>query len=687
MLKISSIPTWAINPSFTFSFRNRNLITDLYQYYFYNGYHSIIIEKVSRVAISFLMIFLANMLVNCIDYSALVSLAADSSSTASGTSIFQYIHLSRWLSFNPYLLICFIIYCIYLLCITLNLVASIRKFGKIKAIYNKYLAINDYRLKFITWDDIVGKISQRLAIPRSPLNKLYVDMLDTSNVTIYTINNKICHQSNYIISLLRGGYITLPRYSKFLEWNYIFCMVEPITSPIVTIAPRANPIQSPRTDATLSDTLDDITNFDNVDIYQRYNQPLLTQVEIEEIKSYDYPTLYPIQISHSKGRDYLDAILLDTSSSLDNSLITSTDRSPQPTIFDSVLYNTLSTPALTSQSNDTIHNNHNPNMPLDNIPIKEYLARVRYRLVLVFWLNILAMPFTIIILGLYAFIRYGEKIYGNPGLLFQRQLDITTRWRLRYYNELPNLYRDRVTRITRNMDKIINTYRSPVNEILTRFATFLVGSVFLVLLVISFIATEEFVKLEVVPNHNVIWFLGVCGTLLLILNKASITSDTSTSTGGKLTKAEQMAAFDALREDLITINPNLLKTDDREYLVTLIQDIYKPRIVNLAYEVVNLFMAPYYLWKWRGELATHASNIIALQENHYILGWVCRHSIFTNRDELLNNPHMLLSLKEFKSNHNWEIPPALGLDMQLSNSVLLATVNGSGDGDGIVDIF
>ena len=222
------------------------------------------------------------------------------------------------------------------------------------------------------------------------------------------------------------------------------------------------------------------------------------------------------------------------------------------------------------------------------------------------------------------------------------------------------------------MDKIINTYRSPMTEILTRFATFLVGSVFLVLLVLSFLASEEFAKLEVVPNHNVIWFLGVCGTFLLILNKLAFTNSES----GKLTKAEQLAAFDALREDLITINPDLLKTNDREYLVTLIQDIYKPRIVNLAYEVMNLFMAPYYLWKWRGEIARHANNIIALQENHYILGRVCRHSIFTNRDELINNPHMLLSLKEFKGNHNWEIPAAVGLDMQLSNSVLLGTVNG-----------
>lgn len=709
MHKLTAISDHAINSSF----RNRNLITDLYQYYFYNGYHSIVSEKVTRVTISFLMIFLANFLVNCIDYRALMSLEINNNNNNNNNqnnnnqtnlnnqtnqnnqnneqkkSIFDFITISRWLSLNPYLLICFIIYCIYLVCISLNLVTSIRKFGKINTIYNKLLSINDYRLKFITWDEVVNKITKRLVVHGK-------DILDTTNITIYTINNKICHQSNFIISMLRAGYVTLPRYSKFLEWNYIFCVIEPITTPSISIS--IHNMQSSthlhatvpiRGDANLSDTLDDIQRADNLYIYKRYNQPLLTPEEIQEIEAYENPHLATQnnqhfnnlangnQFQNGKGNgngngnvtgDYLDYILLDAASSsssssqsnlasptwVSNSLMANNDRPPQLQIFDSVLYNTM-THIPDAGMNDSIM--------IDNV--HEYIARVRYRLTLVFWLNILAMPFTIIILGLYVFIKYGEKLYGNPGILFHRQLDIVTRWRLRFYNELPNLYSDRLTRIERNMDKIINTYKSPTQEILTRFVTFLIGSVFLMLLVISFIVSEDFARLEIVPNHNVIWFLGICGTLLLILNKVAGAGKI------KLTKQEQLEAFDALREDLITINPQLLKTDDREYLVTLIKDIYKPRIMNLLHEVVNLFLAPYYLWKWKSEITKHANMIMGLQENHYILGNVCRHSIFTNQNELINNPHMLLSLKEFKNNHAWEIPATLGIDIQLANSVLL----------------
>jgi len=226
-------------------------------------------------------------------------------------------------------------------------------------------------------------------------------------------------------------------------------------------------------------------------------------------------------------------------------------------------------------------------------------------------------------------------------------------------------------RIERNLDKIVNTYNSTVRMVIVRFLTFIIGSLFLIVLVLSFIASEEFSQLDIIPKHNVIWFLGVSGTILLILNKLSYNGNGNSNRGSKLTKAEQITAFDALREDLITVFPQLYKVDDREYLVSLIHNIYKPRIVNMMNEMVNLLLSPYYLWIWRKEIAQNANMILGLIENHYILGNVCRHSIFTNHDELVHNPHMLLSLKEFKINHRWTLPSVLQINPDLTNSALL----------------
>jgi hypothetical protein len=362
-------------------------------------------------------------------------------------------------------------------------------------------------------------------------------------------------------------------------------------------------------------------------------------------------------------------------------LLSSNNKSPTPiTFFDNVLYNTLTENIRSGDdNNDSNVENGRTTRASGGASIDysimdstiEYVDKVHYRIQLVFWINLLCIPFTVIILGLYVIIKYGEQIYRNPGLLFQRQINIATKWKLRYYNELPNLFSERVARIESNMNKIINTYNSTASMVVMRFLTFIIGSLFLIVLVLSFIASEEFSRLDIIPKHNVIWFLGVSGTILLILNKFTYNGNTTGNRGAKLTKAEQIAAFDALREDLITVYPKLYKIDDREYLVSLINDIYKSRIVNMIHEIMNLLLTPYYLWIWRREVSQNAHMILGLIENHYILGNVCSHSIFTNHDELVHNPHMLLSLKEFKINHQWSIPSVLHINPDLTNSALL----------------
>lgn len=649
--------------------KNRDIVIDLYQYYFNGGFQSIITEKITRLLISYFMIFLYNFLINCIDYHAIFNLSGMASASSSPLplpspsrnntlistsilghkSVYDFVDMSRWLSLNPYLMICFCIYCFYLIFLSMNTINIIKKFSKIREIYGKYLKINDYRIKFITWDDIVNSFITRL--------NTYNEILDSSSIDIYTVNNKICHQSNIIISVIRNGYVSLPKFSKFLEWNYIFCIIDPIITTLMNHN-NNNKMRKPYPDVDInlneSDTLEDIQNYNNKRIYKLYEQPLLPVPE---------PISISMSISISREIEDLERNVISIEGS-NNPLISSNDLPSPITNFDNVLYNTLT---------ENVREEGNVDSHLENSMINntvEYINKVHYRIHLVFWINLICIPFTVIILGLYLIIKYGEQIYRNPGILFQRQIDIKTKWKLRYYNEIPNLYGERLARIENNMDKIINTYNSSVGAVVSRFLTFLVGSIFLIVLVLSFIASEEFSQLEIIPKHNVIWFLGVSGTLLLILNKLTYRS----RNGSRLTKKEQIAAFDALREDLITIHPQLQKIEDREYLVSLIHASYRPRVVNMMHEIMNLLLSPYYLWLWRREIIQNASMILSLVENHYILGNVCRHSIFTNRDELIRNPHMLLSLKEFKLNHNWHIPSVLQINSDITNSALLQTI-------------
>ena len=297
-----------------FEFKEKTIITDLYQYYFYNGFHNILTEKLIRLLISYLLIFIINLIINCIDYKALITISknnyditqsiqqnqsSQSNSQSSHIyirketrSIYNYIDLSNWFPTNPYLVICFVLYCIYLFSITINFVGSIKKFWKIRKIYNRYLNINDYRLKFITWDEIISKITERLK-PN--------DILDTTNINIYTINNKICQQSNIIIALLRSNIIHLPKLSKFLEWNFIFCIIDPMTICITSHTDtthtnhntnqqsntHSNTHSNPNYASQCENLLDNINQLNNKNIYEQCKEPLLSDTinEINEIEN------------------------------------------------------------------------------------------------------------------------------------------------------------------------------------------------------------------------------------------------------------------------------------------------------------------------------------------------------------------------------------------------------------------
>ena len=674
-----------------FEFKEKTIITDLYQYYFYNGFHNILTEKLIRLLISYLLIFIINLVANCIDYKSLIMLSRNnydittyqlnqtsqtsqsSQSTSNAPSniyihketrsIYNYIDLSNWFPTNPYLVICFALYCIYLFCITINFIGTVRKFWKIRKIYNRYLNINDYRLKFITWDEIISKITQRLK-PN--------DILDTTNINIYTINNKICQQSNIIIALLRSNFIHLPKLSKFLEWNFIFCIIDPMTMCITQehSNPHHNPHHNPYSASQCENLLD------NRNIYEQCKEPLLadTNTYINDLSELnDLNELNEIEHPHL---DYnLENISLSSapptptsSASQSASQFTSQSTNQIPTININIHSKYVSNSLIKENKFDNILYNTFLNQSVCNVEIaqfNEYIKKVHYRINLALAINIIAMPFTILILFVYLIIKYGEKMYINPGFLFQRQINIKTRWQMRYYNELPNLFKDRLFRIERNMDKITNSYYSPTQQIIYRFLIFSVGSIFIILLSLSFIANESFSELEIFSGHNIIWFLGISGTLLIILNKCIASDDK------QMTRMEKITAFEELREDLATINPKILKSEDREYLVNLVRKIYQSRITHIFYEIWYLFVSPYYLWKWKQNVGLNCNKILELIENHYSLGNVCKYSIFTNVEEMQSNPHMLLSLKEFRNNHNWTLPNVINCDFNASNSVLL----------------
>ena len=76
-------------------------INDIYQYYYYGGFNTIIANDIVNLCICYLLLFIFNLLTNCIDYKGLLY------ENNGIVYIGSYINIKHWFPSDIYLIICF----------------------------------------------------------------------------------------------------------------------------------------------------------------------------------------------------------------------------------------------------------------------------------------------------------------------------------------------------------------------------------------------------------------------------------------------------------------------------------------------------------------------------------------------------------------------------------------------------
>ena len=54
------------------------------------------------------------------------------------------------------------------------------------------------------------------------------------------------------------------------------------------------------------------------------------------------------------------------------------------------------------------------------------------------------MPILVVYVFFFSLLKYGEKYYNNPSKITYRQWSLSSKWKLKYYNELKHDYQDRM---------------------------------------------------------------------------------------------------------------------------------------------------------------------------------------------------------------------------------------------------
>ena len=274
--------------------------------------------------------------------------------------------------------------------------------------------------------------------------------------------------------------------------------------------------------------------------------------------------------------------------------------------------------------------------------LNSYYDKIKTRLLIVFLINLVTLPFSLYVILIYNIINYGENIYNNPSFLFNRIWTTKAKWRLKFYNELPHEFDKRILKLSDNVNTIINSNQNREFHNIFKFINFVLGSLFVMLVILTIINEDILTKCEIFEGRSVLWTIGIIGSIILLIKKLNRTE-------GYINEKLLLNNLEEIKITIGSINPHWFDDNLRYQLIKLLKSMYQNKINIIFYEIINVLLSPYYLFIWLYNYRNIKINYII--SNQFVLGYVCKYSIFTNCNLVKSDAHMYFSVNEFKKNN------------------------------------
>lgn len=272
----------------------------------------------------------------------------------------------------------------------------------------------------------------------------------------------------------------------------------------------------------------------------------------------------------------------------------------------------------------------------------KYKEKIKTRIKIVGFINLLSLPFAIFIILIYNLIKHGETFYYNPQLICQRDIDIKHQWILRYYNELPHEYESRMKKIRKNMSQILKSRNNTYYSVIVRFLIFLASSVVLLIIILSLINENILTKCYLFYNKPLIWILTLVGTFIIFARKSI--NNFSEFNGVEDNKIDTEQNYQNLQELNLGIHPGNIT-------IQFIKNIYNFQVYYMITEIFLLIKSPYILYQWYLKSDDMADSILNLLEEYFSVGYISYKSRITNLDLIKNEPHTYASFIYFLKNY------------------------------------
>ncbi len=246
---------------------------------------------------------------------------------------------------------------------------------------------------------------------------------------------------------------------------------------------------------------------------------------------------------------------------------------------------------------------------------EHFTLRLKTRIVVLAILNIVLLPFLAVFVALYAVFRYGEQFYKNPGSIGIRQWSLAARWYFRDYDELPHVLEERMRLSSRFAKQYTSQFAASAVEGIARCFAFIIGSIVVWLLAISFINERALLGLELSPGKGLLWWITVLSSIWVI--SRSMLQEQHVFYPGD--------ALHVVYELTRRLPPHFLDSPGSQIVLRQFYQLFPLQIYLLMLEFIGLVVTPWILLRRiypKAELIVKAvhDNLQFTESKHFFLG-------------------------------------------------------------------
>lgn len=130
-------------------------------------------------------------------------------------------------------------------------------------------------------------------------------------------------------------------------------------------------------------------------------------------------------------------------------------------------------------------------------------------------LNFFLMPFIMIFMLIFFFLKHAEELHSKKTVLGPRQWTPLARWKLREFNELPHFFTSRLYASSEPAQRYIGQFPSTLVAIIAQSLAYISGALVGVLLLLTLVDSQLMVNIEVL-DKSLLWYLALFSAVLAL---------------------------------------------------------------------------------------------------------------------------------------------------------------------------